>query len=573
MRQALLVGIAAILALAACGREPAEVVFLHGRIYTLAGSVAGPLVRQVPANASEEPVAQAMAVRGGRVLAVGSDAEVQRLVGPGTAVHDLKGATVVPGLVDCHVHLANLGRSQREVGLVGTTSYEEIVERVRQRAATLPPGDWIGGRGWDQNDWVSQEFPDHTALSRVTPQNPVYLRRVDGHAALVNARALEISGVSAVTADPPGGRIVRRPDGSPTGVFVDAAMDLVTRHIPEPSHEERAQRMRLALQRAADGGLTGVHDAGMSASDYAVCEELLKAGELPIRVYAMVVGSPNPDEMGDLERALERGPVSFDPTQHLARRCVKIVMDGALGSRGAALLAAYSDAAGQMGLPQSTPEAFYAVAKRAHERGFQVATHCIGDAANRTVLDAYERLQRESPRPDARFRIEHAQVLALSDITRFAALGVLPSMQPTHCTSDMPWAPARLGPERVRGAYAWRSLRDTGVVIPCGSDAPVEAIEPLPGIYAAVTRQDAQGNPPEAWAAEQRLTRSEALRGFTTWAAFASFTEHDLGTLEAGKLADLTVLDRDILQVPAREILATHVVMTVVGGRVVHEVR
>jgi predicted amidohydrolase YtcJ len=563
LRSALAVPSILAAAAAGCTRQPAtpaEVLFVNGRIYTLAG--------EPPAAVQDEPFVEALAVRGGRIVAAGTTTVVRAHAGPATRLVDLRGTFAVPGLVDAHVHLAGLGRFLREVDLIGTASYDEVVARVRERAAGVPPGDWIGGRGWDQNDWPETGFPDHEALSRAVPAHPVYLRRVDGHAALVNERALALAGIDARTADPPGGRLERRADGRPTGVLVDAAMQLVTRHIPPPSPEERRLRLELALRHCAENGLTGVHDAGMEAADVEVCRALLAAGTLPLRLYVMLDGEETPG----MEALLQAGPQPFDASLHLAARCVKLSADGALGSRGAALLAPYSDAPEHRGLPQYTPEAFEARVRPLHERGFQLATHCIGDAANRMVLDAYERLQREVPRPEARFRVEHAQVLAPEDLPRFAALGVLPSMQPTHCTSDMPWAGERLGPERLRGAYAWRSLRATGVIIPGGSDAPVEAVSPLLGVYAAVTRQDVHGQPPQGWAPEERLTRSEAWRAFTVWAARASFTETDLGTLEVGRLADLTVLDRDPMTAPPPELLQARVLGTYVGGEAIHAV-
>ena len=363
--------------LAGCGRSaapPADVLFVDGRIYTLAGAP--------PASVDAEPVVEALAVSSGRIVAAGTSAEVRRHTGPRTRVHDLRGRFAVPGLVDCHVHLAGLGRSLREVNLVGTSSYEEVVQRVAERLPGIARGEWIGGRGWDQNDWPDTRFPDHAALSRATPDNPVYLRRVDGHAALANARALEIAGLDAHTPDPPGGRIERRSDGAPTGVLVDAAKDLVAKHIPPPSPEERRERLRLALRHCAEAGLTGVHDAGMDGRDIEVSRSLLARGELPLRVYAMVDGTPDADDPQALAAALRDGPQPFDPTMHLALRCAKLMVDGALGSRGAALLEPYSDAPDQRGLPQYTPEAFYALVAPLHARGFQLATHCIGDAAN-----------------------------------------------------------------------------------------------------------------------------------------------------------------------------------------------
>ncbi len=554
----------ALLAIAGCSRStppPADVAFLNGRIYTLAGAA-------VPQNVAGEPVVEALAVRDGRIVAAGSTADVRSHVGPATKIHDLNGRTVVPGFVDAHLHAAGLGRSLREVEFVGTTSYEDVIARVVERAATLPAGTWIAGRGWDQNDWPVKDFPDHAALSSAVPDHPVYLRRVDGHAALVNAAAMQLTGVGATTLDPPGGRIVRRRDGTPTGVLVDAAKGLVVPHIPLPDAVERRTRLRLALSHCAAHGLTGFHDAGIGPEDVEDYRALLAGGELPLRIYAMHDATPDAENPAPLGPDVV--PQPFDPTLHFSLSAVKLMVDGALGSRGAALLEDYSDAPGERGLPQATPESFAALAIPLHRRGFQIATHAIGDAANRLVLDAYANAQSTHPRADTRHRIEHAQVLAPADVPRFAALGVLPSMQPTHCTSDMPWAGDRLGPERVRGAYVWHSLRMTGVVIPCGSDAPVESVSPLLGIYAAVTRQDTHGQPAAGWSPEERLTRSEALRGFTIWPAFASFTENILGTLEVGKWADLVVLDRDVMQVPAAEIPATRVVTTVVGGALVY---
>ena len=577
---------AVTLCLPGCGprQVPADVVFTNGSIYTLAGDP--------PATVGAEPRVEALAVSAGRIVAVGTSAEIAKRVGPRTRVVDLHGRTAVPGLVDCHVHMQSLGRSLREVDLVGTQSYDDVIARVRARAADLPADEWVTGRGWDQNDWPEKQFPDHEALSRAVPDHPVYLRRVDGHAALANAAALRLGGVDAGTPDPSGGRIVRRPDGTPAGVLVDRAMDRVAARIPAPAPEERRLRLRLAADHALAAGLTGVHDAGIGVADLEDYTILLREGALKLRVYAMVgatrarpedlesgaethaAGAADvPEEAPNaiLAYALRDGPQPFDASMHFCLRTVKLMVDGALGSRGASLLEPYSDAPGERGLPQYSAAEFLALARPLHARGFQLATHAIGDAGNRMVLDAYETLQREAPRADARHRIEHAQVLAPSDLPRFAALGVVPSMQPTHCTSDMPWAGARLGPERERGAYAWRGLRDTGVVIAAGSDAPVESVDPRLGLYAAVTRQDAAGWPAGGWHPDQVLSRSEALRAFTSWAAYSSFTDKDLGTLEPGKLADLTVFDRDVVSCAPHELLESRGVMTVVGGDVVYE--
>jgi len=547
------------LVLFGCARTPAaDRVVMAERIYTLAGPP--------PARIEDEPVVTALAIRGSTIVATGTRDELRDHIGSQTRVDDFGSATILPGFVDCHVHLVNLGRLLRTVDLVGTTSWDEVVARVAARAHDTPPGTWILGRGWDQNDWAQPAFPDHQALSDAVPRHPVWLVRVDGHAAIANRAALAIAGLDAATADPAGGRIVRRANREPTGVLVDAATLLVERHIPLPDEAERKTRLRLALAHASRAGLTTVHDAGLGATDVEDLTALDAEEPLPVRVYGMWDATPEGDER-TYEEALQRGPMPNNPGARFTLRCAKLSVDGALGSRGAALLEPYADASGETGLPQYTLEAFLERARPLHAAGYQLATHAIGDAANRLVLDAYERLQRESPRPDTRHRIEHAQVLSPQDIARFATLAVIPSMQPTHCTSDMPWAGARLGPERVRGAYAWRQLLETGVVIAAGSDAPVERIEPLDGLYAAVTRQDAAGNPPGGFFPEECLTRSEALRSFTSWAAYAGFAETWCGTLEVGKRADLVVVDRDLVRCTPTELRTARILRTIVDGQ------
>jgi predicted amidohydrolase YtcJ len=546
----------------ACQRTPPpDLVVTGGTIYTLAG--------ESPASAQYEPIVETLVVRDGRIVAAGGKALARRFTGRGTRVLDLQGAFVYPGFVDSHMHLNRLGRSLTEVSLAGTTSWNEAVARVAATAREIEPGAWIVGRDWDHSQWPERGFPDNQLLSRAIPDHPVYLRRTDLHAVVVNDVALAGARITAETPNPPGGRIVRRADGTPSGVLVNTAADLVARLIPGPSPTECKARIRRALARCARAGLTGVHDAGTANRDIDALRELLAADELPLRVYAMWDATPNSDDPDAVEHALRAGPQKFDPTMRFALRTVKFAVDGTMGSRGAAVLAPYADAPDQLGLPQYSAAAFTALVRPVHRAGFQIATHCIGDAANRMVLDTYELLAKESGQANLRCRIEHAQVIAPEDISRFAALGVVASMQPTHCTSDMGWVTDRLGPERVRGAYPWRSLRDAGAVIAAGSDAPVESVDPLLGIYAAVTRQDLDGNPTPGWHSEQCLTRSEALRAFTAWAAWSSFTENDLGTLEVGKLADFVVLDRDILRIAPREIPATRVLETVVGGRTV----
>ena len=513
------------------------------------------------------PTASAMAVRGGRIVYVGTRAGALRYRGSDTRVLDLPGRTIIPGMIDAHAHLLGLGEFLRNVDLVGTRSYDEVIARVVERARQTPPGTWIHGRGWDQNDWPDKRFPTHEALSRAVPDHPVLLDRVDGHAVLANARAMALAGVTAATRDPEGGRIERDASGAPTGVFVDNAEGVVARVVPEPTRAESRAALLAAVREANRWGLTGVHDAGASPQEVELYEELAREGALTLRTYVMLS-----DDSAAIARYFARGPQSALYDGLVWIRAVKLYADGALGSRGAAMLAPYSDDTTNRGLLVSRPEHIRAVAAAALRAGFQVATHAIGDRGNREVLDAYAaalgevRLAR-SPR----FRIEHAQVIAPEDIPRFAALGVIPSMQAVHQTSDMYWAEQRVGPRRIRGAYAWRSLLRTGVVIPNGSDFPVEAVNPLLSFHSAVSRQDAENQPPGGWYPAQRMTRLEALKSMSAWAAWAGFQERELGTLTVGKRADFVVLDQDIMTVPASRILATQVLATWLGGRAVYE--
>jgi predicted amidohydrolase YtcJ len=531
--------------------RPADLLVTNGRIYTVDDA---------------HPVVAAMAVRDGKVLFTGSLREAMALRGPATRVVDVGGRTVIPGMVDAHAHLLGLGQSLRTVSLVGAKSYDEVVARVVARARDVPSGQWIIGRGWDQNQWGDTRFPTHDALSRALPNNPVYLTRVDGHAGLANAAAMRAAGISTATADPSGGRIERTATGEPTGVFVDNAQGLIGRAIPEPSREETRSALRAAIAESHRWGLVGVHDAGESRATIDLMEEMAKAGEVPFRLYVMIS-----DDSAALVHYLARGPQSALYGDHLWIRAIKLYADGALGSRGAALLEPYSDDPNNRGLLVSAPAHIQEVAGRALRAGFQVATHAIGDRGNRVVLDAYDAALRANPTADHRFRVEHAQILNHDDIPRFAELGVIPSMQAVHQTSDMYWAGSRLGIGRLLGAYAWRSLLNTGVVVPNGSDFPVEAVNPLLSFHSAVSRQDADNWPAAGWMPEQRMTREEALRSMTIWPAYAAFQESVMGSLAPGKLADFVVLDRDIMTVPERDILGTAVIATYVGGRAVYE--
>jgi predicted amidohydrolase YtcJ len=553
---------AAIVALAPASllaQSRADVVLTNGRIYTVDNS---------------RPVVSAMAVRGDRIVFVGSDAEARVLAGTSGRVIDLKGQSVYPGFIDAHAHLLSLGNTLRRVNVAGSTSYEDVVSKVRAFSKDVRPGEWILGRGWDQNRWPVKEFPTHDALTRAFPNNPVVLTRIDGHALLANARAMELAHVTAATTDPPGGRIIRAASGGPAGVFIDNAQDLVSRAIPRASREDNRRAILAAIAECNRLGLVGVHDAGEDPAIIAIYEELARAGKYNLRNYVML---SDPGEPGSpsatRNQYLQRGPQSALYGGHLWIRSIKLYADGALGSRGAALLQPYSDEPGNSGLLVSTPEHIRAMADMALRRGFQVNVHAIGDRGNRIVLDAFEAALQKNPTVDHRFRIEHAQVISLDDIPRFARLGVIPSMQATHQTSDMRWAEARVGPQRIRGAYAWRSLLNTGVIIPNGTDFPVEEVNPLLTFHASVTRQDPTNWPVGGWYPDQKMTREEALQSMTIWAAFAGFEDRVTGSLTPGKYADFVILDRDIMRVPDTDILNARVLSTWIGGKQVYQAK
>jgi len=495
----------------------------------------------------------------GRIVAVGDEVARQG------EVIDAGGATVVPGLIDAHGHLMGLGQSLMRADLVDTASRQEIVERLRAFERELPDGAWLLGRGWDQNDWPEKEFPTVADLDAAFPQRPVWLERIDGHAGWANSAALAAADRPlAGDWQPEGGRILRA-DGKPTGVFVDAAMQLVEAAVPPPTAAFQDEAFARALEAAVRNGLTGVHDAGVSLDDLARYRRFADEGKLPLRVYAMADGDQAAlaalCAMGAYEHAGGR----------LEMRAVKLYLDGALGSRGAALLEDYSDEPGHRGLLVTDLSAYEAAVRKTHACGLQAASHAIGDRGNRLVLDTYEKvLGGEAKSSDHRWRIEHAQVVALDDIPRFAALGVIASMQPTHATSDMPWAEARVGEKRIAGAYAWQRMLHAGAKLALGSDFPVEQVNPMLGLHAAITRQDAKGQPPGGWLPDQRLSANEALRGFTLDAAYAGFAETEVGSLSVGKRADFVILDRDVLAVEPAEILTTKVRATYVDGKAVY---
>jgi hypothetical protein len=536
--------------------EPAAypgTLVLNARIHTLAPTDAGRVHGAMVFN--EE----------GRVEAVGA-AEALAEAYPGAAVVDLGGRTVLPGLIDSHAHLAGLAQSFTRANLVGARSKAEALDRLREFAAGLPDGAWLLGRGWDQNDWPEPVFPSRQDLDAAFPDRPVWLRRVDGHAGWANSRALaEVDRDLAGDWQEEGGYIHRDETGEPTGIFIDKAMDWVERAVPPDAPELMSRALDMATAAMVRQGLTGVHEAGTSLELMELYRAKIAAGELPVRIYAMADGLNEA-----LEWLCENGPYE-DASGLLTMRSVKLYADGALGSRGAALLADYSDDPGNRGLMFMDGPTLDEQLRTVLGCGLQVGVHAIGDRANREVLDALERVMPEFPDNPGRHRLEHAQILDPADIPRFAELGVIAAMQPTHATSDMYWAGERLGEERLAGAYAWHSLAEHGAHLALGSDFPVEAVNPMLGIYAAVTRQDLEGWPEGGWLPEERMTREEALRGFTIEAARAGFMEDAVGTLEPGKYADFIVLDRDIMSVPPQDIPGTVVLQTRVGGKKVYE--
>ena len=509
------------------------------------------------------PRASAIAVRQGSIEAVGDD--VSRYIGPSTTVIDAKGATIIPGFIDSHGHVRDLGEMLEQIDLRGLTSEAAAVDKVRNAVRQLKPGEWILGQSWDQNLWQSKQFPTADLLSRAAPDNPVSLSRVDGHAVWVNRRALALADINAATPDPPGGRILRDTSGQPTGVLIDNAQSLIARKIPPASPEQIEQLLLRAMQECARLGLTTVHDAGVPQGDIDGYRSLIRKGQLPVRVYAMLAYSAGPKL---LDTWLARGPEIGD---YLTVRSIKMVSDGALGSRGAAMIEPYSDDPGNRGLLILDRATIRGVAERAVAKGFQVNTHAIGDLANRTALDAYGDVLKGAN--DKRFRIEHAQIVAPDDFAKFKKYSVLASMQATHATSDMLWAGTRVGPERIRGGYAWQTMLRLGVHVPNGSDFPVESPNPLWGFYAAITRQKQDGthgaNQAGGWFPDQRMSRDEALRSWTIEGAYAAFEEKRKGSIEPGKMADFVMLSGDIMAIPPADILKTRVTMTVTGGRVV----
>jgi predicted amidohydrolase YtcJ len=537
--------------------NPADVVFINGNIYT---------VNQ------KQPRAEAIAVKGDRIVFVGSNAAAKKYQGGSTRIVDLHGATVVPGMADAHYHFIGVGQREMNLNLEGITNLEDFLAKVKARVDQAKPGEWVTGRGWIETFWKPPVFPTRWDLDKIAPNNPVYLTRADGHGAVANSAALKIGNVTKDTKDPFGGQILHdKQTGEPVGMLLDAAQGMVTRNIPTRTDGDTDQAVILADKRSIELGWTQVHDAGGGFDDVERFKRLYGEGKLRIRIYKAVHGPG-----AGSQRLLREGPIIEAFGNRFNLRAIKVVSDGALGSRGAALLAPYSDAADSKGFLRVKDEDLMPMLKESLQKGIQVETHAIGDWANRFTLDEYEKALKAIPKAERkiaepRWRIEHSQIVNPADIPRFAKLGIIPSMQPSHAIGDLHFAPSRLGIDRLKGAYAWNSFIKSGVIIPGGSDAPVERGEPMIEFYAAVARKDIRGFSGEGWHPEEKVTREQALKMFTIWPAYVAFEENLRGSIEVGKLADLTVFSADIMKIPEMEILKTRCLMTVIGGEIVYQ--
>ena len=515
----------------------------------------------------KQPRAQAIAIKGNRIAWVGSNAEAKKLFRQPARSINLNGATVLPGIIDGHVHLLSLGESFLKLNLKDAATPEQVVEIVKQKAASAAPGEWILGWGWDEGKWAAH-YPTHQALSAAAPNNPVWLTGLHSFASWGNAKAMEVAGITRETKDPENGKVIRDEQGEATGIFTNRAQNLVASHLPPLTPAQVKKAIELAAEECVRHGLTSVADANVTPAMLQAFRELIAEGKMPLRIYVMLDGT----NKALVEEWLKRGPEIDNAHHRLTVRGFKLFADGALGSRGAAMFEPYSDQPSTKGVMTLHEFDIYNFTRHALQRGFQVSTHAIGDAGNRATLDAYEKAMKETPQAkDPRLRIEHAQVMSLDDIPRFAKLHVIASMQPTHCTSDMIWAEKRVGPVRIKGAYAWRAVLKTGAHLTLNTDFPGETLDPFYTIYAAITRQDPEGNPPGGWYPEQRLTLDEALRGYFREAAYAEFEEAVKGSLEKGKLADLIVISQDITKVQPKELLATRVLKVFIDGKLVYE--
>jgi predicted amidohydrolase YtcJ len=560
----------------ALAADPASTVFVNGNIYTM---------NQRQAHA------EAIAVKGNRIVFVGSNADAKKYQDNGARTVDLGGKTVVPGLTDSHCHIFGIGERELTLNLEGTNTLEDFLAKVKERVAKTEPGKWITGRGWIETFWKPPQFPTRADLDKIAPDNPVFLTRADGHAAIANSAGLRIARIEKETPNPFGGEILHdKQTGEPTGMLLDHAQELVRKNIPQPTEAERRDAFVVGIKRELSLGWCQIQNAGSNLDDLPPMRQAFEAAQCKLRVYNAVYG-PGPAGAA----LLKDGPRLNEFDHRFTQRTIKVVFDGALGSRGAALLEPYADAPETSGYLTQKEAELEPMFEEALRKGIQIETHAIGDRANHVILDLYERAMKAVPvadrtiiggpssreagvaelRPpngnDVRWRVEHAQILTAQDIPRFAKLGVIASMQPSHAISDLFFAPTRLGKERLAGAYAWQSLLKSGAIICGGSDAPVERGEPMIEFYAAVSRKSIKGESLDDWHAEQAVSRREALKMFTVAPAYAAFEEKDRGSIESGKLADLTVLSADIMKIPEPEILKTTCAMTMIGGEIVYE--
>lgn len=549
--------------------QAADILITNGHVYSMSWPEPGPDGSPAAGAPSIGGDAEAVAVRGGEIVFVGSAASAETFRGEATRVIDVGGATILPGLIDSHTHVGNLGALLERVSLVDVQTEDEAVARVAERARDVPEGEWIVGQGWDEGAWANR-YPTMALLTERVPNHPVFMRSLHSFAAWGNRMAFERAGITADTVAPTGGEIRKGPDGQPTGLLLNRATVLLEDAIPAPTPEQSKSRIVAALTRMATDGFVAVHEAGLDATDMRVFEELEAEGRLPIRVYAMLSARD-----AELSRAwLAKGP-DRDANRMVVTRAVKAFYDGALGSRGARMIEDYSDRPGHTGVSGSEYGFDEALVADLMKAGFQVGIHAIGDAGNRETLNFIERVIAEDASVRAgRHRIEHAQVIHPDDIPRFAALGVIASMEPAHAVEDKTWAEERVGPERIKGAYAWRSLRASGARLAFNSDNPGSDHSIFYGLHAAITRRDKQREPADGWYPEQNMTAEEAVRGYTTWGAYAGFAEAQTGQIAPGRWADITVMDIDPFALAATDpgaILDGSIVLTVANGQVVYE--
>ena len=540
-------------------RKDVDLILVNGNVYTVN---------------KKQPRAEAIAVRDQRIIFAGLNEDARKFRGDKTRIIDLGGKTVVPGFTDAHCHIFGIGEREMKLNLEGTNTLEDFLARVKERVAQTERGKWITGRGWIETFWKPPQFPARQDLDKIAPDDPVLLTRADGHASVVNSAALNIARIDENTPNPFGGEILKdKATGEPTGMLLDNAQDLVAKNIPKPTEAEREQALLRGIDREIGLGWCEIQNAGSHKEDIDLIKKAFGVGKIKIRFVNAVYG---PGE--DAQRFLRDGATINAFDHHFTQRTIKVSFDGALGSRGAALLKPYNDAPDSSGFLIEKPEELRPMFEEALRRGFQVETHAIGDRANRFILDLYERAFETGPPEqrkirEPRWRVEHAQIVDPADTPRFARLGVIPSMQPSHAISDLFFAPTRLGMDRLAGAYAWQGFLKSGAIICGGSDAPIERGEPMIEFYAAVARKSIRGESREGWHPEQAVSREQALKMFTIWPAYAAFEEKDKGSIEVGKLADFTVLSRDIMKIPEPEILKTRCVITIIGGEIVFENR